>query len=134
MVENVAKFPRSELTRYGVLSGVVKDGNIVKAKSKIEKPPFDAIPSDYASLGPYILPNEILDILPEVKKGTNGEINLADGQGLAAQRGMKLTGVICDTTRFDCGTNEELAKSNMKLSLMEDAQLRKYCKEVLDTF
>ena len=74
-----------------------------------------------------------MDILPEVQKGTNGEINLADAAGLAAARGMKLTGVLCDTMRFDCGTNAELAKSNLKLSLMRNPDLRAYCRELLDT-
>ena len=73
-----------------------------------------------------------MNILPEVKKGTNGEINLADAMGLAAERGMKLTGVLCDAMRFDCGTNKELEKSNLKLCLMEDPNLRAYCKELLD--
>jgi hypothetical protein len=53
--------------------------------------------------------------------------------GLAAERGMKLTGVLCDTLRFDCGTNKELERSNLKLSLMEDADLRAYCKDLLNT-
>ena len=133
MVENIMEFPREEVIRYGVLIGAVRDGRIVRAKGKIEKPPLDKVPSNYASMGPYILPNEIMDILPEIEKGTNGEINLADAAGLAAQRGMKLTGVLCDVTRFDCGTNADLAKSNLKLSLMRNPELRAYCKDLLDT-
>ena len=133
MVENIMEFPREEVVRYGVLSGVSREGRLVHATGKIEKPPLDKVPSNYASMGPYILPNEIMNILPEVKKGTNGEINLADAMGLAAERGMKLTGVLCDTMRFDCGTNKELEKANLKLSLMEDPSLRAYCKELLDT-
>ena len=127
------EFPREQMVRYGALIGAVRDGRIVRAKGKIEKPPLDKVPSNYASMGPYILPNEIMDILPEVKKGTNGEINLADAAGLAAERGMKLTGVLCDAMRFDCGTNADLAKANLKLSLMENPELRAYCKELLDT-
>ena len=133
MVENIMEFPREQLTRYGVLSGAVRDGRIVHAKGKIEKPKLEDVPSNYASMGPYILPNAIMDILPEVKKGTNGEINLADAMGLAAERGMKLTGVLCDGLRFDCGTNKDLEKANLKLSLMEDPDLRSYCRELLDT-
>lgn len=133
MIDNVQEFPREEIVRYGALVGAVRDGNIVHAKGKIEKPAPDKIPSNYGSLGPYILPNAIMDILPEVQKGTNGEINLADAMGLAAERGMKLTGVICDVVRFDCGTNKELEKSNLKLSLMEDPELRCFCKNLLDT-
>lgn len=133
MVENIMEFPREQMVRYGALIGAVRDGRIVHAKGKIEKPALEDVPSNYASMGPYILPNELMDILPEVRKGTNGEINLADAMGLAAERGMKLTGVLCDTLRFDCGTNKELEKSNLKLTLMEDADMRAYCKELLDT-
>lgn len=132
MVENIMEFPREQMVRYGALIGAVRDGRIVHAKGKIEKPALEDVPSNYASMGPYILPNEIMDILPEVRKGNNGEINLADAMGLAAVRGMKLTGVLCDALRFDCGTNEELAKSNLKLSLMMNPDLRAYCKEVLN--
>ena len=132
MVENIMEFPREEMVRYGALIGAVKDGRKVYAKGKIEKPALENVPSNYASMGPYILPNEIMDILPEVRKGNNGEINLADAMGLAAVRGMKLTGVLCDAMRFDCGTNAELARSNLKLSLMKNPDLRAYCRQILD--
>lgn len=133
MIDNVQEFPDAEMVRYGALVGAVRDGNFIHAKGKIEKPAIDKIPSNYGSLGPYILPNELMNILPEVSNGTNGEINLADAMGLAAERGMKLTGVICDVTRFDCGTNKELEKANLKLTLMEDPEMRAYCKDLLDT-
>ena len=132
MVENIMEVPREEMVRYGALIGAVRDGRKVYAKGKIEKPALENVPSNYASMGPYILPNEIMDILPEVRKGNNGEINLADAMGLAAVRGMKLTGVLCDAMRFDCGTNAELARSNLKLSLMKNPDLRAYCRQILD--
>ena len=131
MVDHVKVFPDEEIVRYGVLEGAVREGNVVHATGKIEKPSKDAIPSNFGSLGPYILPNQIMDILPEVSKGTNGEINLADAMGLAAKRGIKLTGAICDIERFDCGTNRELERANLRLSLLEDADLRAYCRELL---
>lgn len=133
MIDHVQEFPDEEMVRYGALVGAVREGRIVHAQGKIEKPSIDNLPSNYGSLGPYILPNEIMNILPEVQRGNNGEINLADAMGLAAVRGMKLTGVICDAMRFDCGTNDELEKANLKLSLMQDPKLRSYCQELLDT-
>ncbi len=132
IVENIMEFPKEKMVLYGALIGAVRDGRIVHAQGMIEKPRLEEVPSNYASMGPYILPNEIMDVLPEVRKGNNGEINLADALGLAATRGMKLTGVLCDALRFDCGCNEELAKSNLKLSLMKNPDLRAYCREVLD--
>lgn len=133
MVINIMEFPREEMVRYGALVGCVRDGRKVLAKGLVEKPALENVPSNYASMGPYIIPNEIMNILPEVRKGTNGEINLTDALQLAAQRGVHLTGVLCDTMRFDCGTNKDLERSNLKLSLMEDADLRRYCQELLNT-
>lgn len=133
MVENIMEFPREQMVRYGALVGAVRDGRVVRAKGLVEKPALENVPSNYASMGPYILPNEIMQILPEVRKGTNGEINLTDAMELAAQRGMKLAGVLCDVLRFDCGTNKDLERSNIKLSLMEDADLRAYTCELLKT-
>ena len=71
MVENIMEFPREQMVRYGALIGAVRDGRIVHAKGKIEKPALEDVPSNYASMGPYILPNEIMDILPEDDKNIN---------------------------------------------------------------
>ncbi len=133
MVENIMEFPREQMTRYGALVGAVRDGRVVHAKGLVEKPKLEEVPSTYASMGPYILPNIIMDILPEVKKGSNGEINLTDAMNLAAERGVKLSGVLCDAMRFDCGTNKDLAYSDLKLKLMRNPEMRAYAKELLDT-
>lgn len=133
MVENIMEFPREQMTRYGALVGAVRDGQVVHAKGLVEKPKLEEVPSNYASMGPYILPNVIMDILPEVSKGSNGEINLTDAMNLAAARGVKLSGVLCDAMRFDCGTNKDLAYSDLKLKLMRNPEMRAYAKDLLDT-
>ena len=133
IVENIMEFPKEEMTRYGALINAVRDGRLVYANGLVEKPKLEEVPSNYASMGPYILPNVVMDILPEVKNGSNGEINLTDAINLAAQRGEKITGVLCSGLRFDCGTNEALAKSNLKLTLMQNPELRAYAKELLDS-
>jgi len=131
VVENIMEFPREEMVRYGALIDAVREGDIVHAKGLIEKPTLADVPSNFASMGPYILPNVVMDLLPEVRKGTNGEINLTDAINLAVQKGEKLTGVLCHSMRFDCGTNNDLAKANIKLSLLKNPDLRAYAKEVL---
>lgn len=133
MVENIMEFPREQMTRYGALVGAVRDGRVVHAKGLVEKPKLEEVPSNYASMGPYILPNVIMDVLPEVSKGSNGEINLTDAMNLAAARGVKLSGVLCDAMRFDCGTNKDLAYSDLKLKLMRNPEMRAYAKDLLDT-
>ena len=122
----------------GILKQLLKvydeyGGRVVHAKGLVEKPKLEEVPSNYASMGPYILPNVIMDILPEVSKGSNGEINLTDAMNLAAARGVKLSGVLCDAMRFDCGTNKDLAYSDLKLKLMRNPEMRAYAKDLLDT-
>lgn len=133
IVENIMECPREDMVRYGALVGAKRDGNVVRATGLVEKPKLEEVPSNYASMGPYIIPNEVMDILPEVTKGSNGEINLTDALNLAAIRGMPIYGVLCKGLRFDCGTNLDLQKSNLKLSLMHNAELRAYARELLDT-
>lgn len=133
IVENIMEFPREEMVRYGALIGAKRDGNIVRASGLVEKPRLEEVPSNYASMGPYIIPNAVLDILPEVTKGSNGEINLTDALNLAAIRGMPIYGVLTKGMRFDCGTNEDLKRSDIKMSLMNSAELRSYTRNLLDT-
>ncbi|MBR1374033.1 hypothetical protein IJ556_06240 [bacterium] len=117
IVENIIKFPQEQLSRYGVLVNAKAKENVVTATGIIEKPKLEEISSSFASMGPYILPNVILDLLPAVQKGTNGEINLTDALNLAIQKGVSFHGVLTASERYDCGTNEDLAKSNLRLSL-----------------
>lgn len=133
IVENVVECPREEMVRYGALVGAQREGNIVRATGLVEKPKLEEVPSNYASMGPYVIPNEVMQILPEVTKGSNGEINLTDALNLAAMRGTPIYGVLAKGVRFDCGTNKDLQKSNIKLSLMNNSELRAYTREILDT-
>ena len=133
IVENIMECPREEMVRYGALVGAKREGNVVRATGLVEKPKLEEVPSNYASMGPYIIPNEVLDVLPEVSKGSNGEINLTDALNLAAIRGMPIYGVLGKGLRFDCGTNFDLQKANIKLSLMNSGELRAYTRNLLDT-
>ena len=132
IVENIMEFPREEMVRYGALVGAVREGNVVKAEGLVEKPKLEEVPSNYASMGPYIIPNSVLDIMPEVTKGANGEINLTDALNLAAKRGMPIYGVLTEGERFDCGTNADLQKADIRLSLINNPKLREYTAKILN--
>lgn len=123
IVENVIKFPKEEIVRYGVLTDVLQKGSIIEAGGVIEKPKIEDVKSEFASMGPYVLPNSILNFLEKAPKGPNGEINLTDAINLACMNGVMLRGVLTDSERFDCGTNEELAKSNIRLSIRKNKYL-----------
>lgn len=124
IVENVVKFPKEQLSRYGVLSDVCEiNKHIVQAKGVIEKPKIEQINSEYASMGPYILPNKVLEFLEDIPRGNNGELNLTNAINAAAYSGIPLYGVLTTAERYDCGTNEELSKSNIRLSIRKNKTL-----------
>ena len=134
IVENIMECPREEMVRYGALINARREGNVVKATGLIEKPKLEEIPSNYASMGPYIIPNAVMELLPEVTKGNNGEINLTDGLNLAAQKGIPIYGVLTETKRYDCGTNSDLQRANIELSLRNSKPLRDFTKKILEEF
>ena len=134
IVENIMECPREEMVRYGALIGAERHGNVVKATGLVEKPKLEEVPSNFASMGPYVIPNEVMSLLPQVTKGSNGEINLTDGLNLAAQKGMPIYGVLAEGKRFDCGTNADLQKANIELSLMNSKKLREFTRKILDKF
>ena len=132
VVENIMEFPKEEMVRYGALINAQRNGKIVKATGLVEKPALKDVPSNYASMGPYILPNIVMDVLEDVKEGGNGEINLTDAINLAVeQKGIPLTGVLTSAERFDCGTNQDLAKANIRLCLTKHPEMRTYVRELL---
>lgn len=133
IVENVVKFPKEQLSRYGVLSDVSEiSNNIVQAKGVVEKPKIEQINSEYASMGPYVLPNKVLEHLETIPRGSNGELNLTNAINTAVESGTPLYGVLTSAERYDCGTNEELSKSNIRLSIRKNKALYKEALKTID--
>lgn len=133
IVENVVKFPKEQLSRYGVLSDVTEvDAHIVRANGVIEKPKIEQINSEFASMGPYVLPNIVLDYLENIPRGNNGELNLTNAINTAVEKGTPLYGVLTNAERYDCGTNEELSKSNIRLSIRNNKSLYEEALKTID--
>ena len=91
-----------EISKYGV---VIRKENTNIVSGLIEKPDFENAPSDLASLGRYVLPPKIFEILKkmDVKKGQ--EIQLADAIDELAKREI-VESVAIEGQRFDCGSVE----------------------------
>ena len=63
---------------YGVLDISEDDGQLVKVKGMVEKPPAGEAPSNLAVIGRYILSPSVLQNLNKMKSGSGGEIQLTD--------------------------------------------------------
>lgn len=123
-----------ELTsQYGVIDPESHNGNLVKARSVVEKPSPDKAPSNMAIIGRYILQPEIFDILENQDRGAGGEIQLTDAINTMAQNNTPTHGIVFDGTRYDCGNRLGFVEANIAFALerpdMHDrvqAMLRKY--------
>lgn len=74
----VQEVDRSDVNKYGIVSGVKIDERLYKVSDLVEKPNIEEAPSNIAILGRYIITPEIFNILENTKPGKNGEIQLTD--------------------------------------------------------
>ena len=89
-----------DISNYGVIVPGPAPGVVA---GLAEKPLYDDRPSDWASIGRYVLTPEIFEILAETSPGKGGEVQLADALNILAQRG-RVASVPLDEPRYDCGS------------------------------
>jgi UTP--glucose-1-phosphate uridylyltransferase len=64
-----------EISKYGVVVPGPEEGSVL---GLVEKPKFEDAPSDFASIGRYVLTPNGFEILRRQEPGAGGEIQLAD--------------------------------------------------------
>lgn len=91
-----------EISKYGV---VIREENTNIVSGLIEKPDFENAPSDLASMGRYVLPPKIFEILKKIDVKKGQEIQLADAIDELAKSEI-VESVTIEGQRFDCGSVE----------------------------
>ena len=74
----------ADISKYGI---VAPSGSGIGIEGLIEKPSTSEAPSNFASIGRYVLTPDIFKTLRELGIGKYGEIQLADAIDLHAQSG-----------------------------------------------
>jgi len=106
----VEEIPIEDSSKYGVISGITIENNIIKVVDMIEKPEPEDAPSNLAIIGRYILTNDIFDILSDTKPGKGGEIQITDALLTMAKQGRVLAYKF-QGKRFDCGSVDGFVKA-----------------------
>jgi UTP--glucose-1-phosphate uridylyltransferase len=91
-----------DISKYGVVLPGNEPGSVA---GLIEKPTAKDAPSNLASIGRYVLPVKIFDLLRDLPPGSGGEIQLADAINQLAVMGQVEAVNLCGK-RFDCGSLE----------------------------
>jgi len=97
---------KSETIKYGIVGLDNTDlqlGDVAKISSIIEKPKAKDAPSNFASIGRYILTPRIFHFLENASAGVIGEIQLTEGiDRLIAEQDIH--GYVFHGKRYDCGS------------------------------
>jgi UTP--glucose-1-phosphate uridylyltransferase len=72
---SVMQVPGADISKYGV---IIRGDTPGAVAGIVEKPKFDEAPSNTASIGRYILTQDIFDMLRDLPVDSGGEIQLAD--------------------------------------------------------
>jgi UTP--glucose-1-phosphate uridylyltransferase len=117
-IVGVQEVPKSDLNKYGIVSGTEIEKNIYIIKDLIEKPEIDKAPSNIAILGRYIITPKIFELLEETAPGINGEIQLTD----ALKKLLQLEPIyahIFKGKRYDIGDKIGFLKANVEFALKQ---------------
>lgn len=74
----VQEINRENVHKYGVIAPVTQEGRLIQISDVVEKPKTEDAPSNYATLGRYVLNPTIFELLKTQTPGAGGEIQLTD--------------------------------------------------------
>jgi len=111
----VMEVERGDVSKYGVLDAIARDGTVTRARGMVEKPAPEEAPSTTAVVGRYVLDASIFDDLATQGPGAGDEIQLTD----AIDRGIArvgLAGFHFSGERFDCGSKAGMLAATLRLA------------------
>lgn len=134
-VISLIEIDKKDADKYGIASlATQKSDRLFKLSALVEKPGADNAPSNYASVGSYLLTPDIWPYLTQEKVGKGGEISLADSLNDLARSG-DVHGYFIDGTWHDTGDQYRYIQAviDMALDSAEYGQeLKEYLKQRLD--
>ena len=128
----VEQVPEDEVNKYGIIDPVSRDGNRIRMRGMVEKPPVETAPSNLSITGRYILQGSIFDFLADQAVGAGGEIQLTDAMARQMES-QDFHAVEYDGQSYDCGSKLGYLRATMAYArshpaLGDDAQ------DLIDTF
>jgi UTP--glucose-1-phosphate uridylyltransferase len=134
-VISLIEVAKKDADKYGMAAITDQaDERLFKVSQLVEKPGEEKTPSNFASVGGYLLTPDILPIIAQEKIDVNGEITLADSINELAQKDA-VYGCFIDGVWHDTGDQLKYLKAVVDTALMNKklgADFRKYLEERLD--
>lgn len=119
-VISLIEVDKKEADKYGMASlADQKSDRLFRLSGLVEKPGEANTPSNFASVGSYLLTPDIWPLLEQEKVGTSGEFGLADSLDELAKTG-ELYGRFIDGVWHDTGDQLKYIKAVIDLALESD--------------
>jgi UTP--glucose-1-phosphate uridylyltransferase len=118
------------VSRYGIIDGVLLEDNVFLARDFVEKPKASDAPSNLAIASRYIFTHEIFHFLEHTNRGINNEIQLTDAMRAMVKK-HKMYGLKLNGKRYDVGNKLDFIKTNIEFGLKNKEignDLREYLK------
>ena len=128
-VFSVEEITLDETKRYGIVSGIEVEKDILLINNLIEKPGPDKAPSLLGIQGRYIFTSELFNHLKSTGNGTDGQIQLTDAMNSLSQV-QEMYSWVFGGKRYDIGTMKDWFKSHIELSSNSD--FAHILKEIID--
>jgi len=115
----LAKIPREEVSKFGVIKGEKMDGLHWKISDFVEKPKTSEAPSNIVAPGKYVITPEVFSVLKELDKSKeiSGEFRLANAFEKILRRGDAIYGRILKGEWLDCGSKLGFLKATVRFGL-----------------
>jgi UTP--glucose-1-phosphate uridylyltransferase len=128
--------PEEKLSRYGIVGGKRISDTIHEVTALIEKPSVEESPSNLAIAGRYILTPDIFEILEELPRGKNNEIQLTDALR-ALQSRQRVYSYTISGNRYDIGDKLDYLKTQVEYGLMREEfkeAFEAFLKDTMESF
>ena len=108
--------PTDKVSRYGIISGQLMDGDVYLLDDLVEKPTVANAPSNLAVAGRYVLTADIFHCLEQVIPDQKQEIQLSDALRILLKQ-IPMHGLLMDGYRHDIGNKLDFLKANLLFGL-----------------
>lgn len=132
-IVGVQKQPREECPKYGVVVPGKTKGRYTELKGFKEKPNIEELPSQWTSLGRYILTPEIFEYIKHTEPAANGEVYLPTSIELMCND-ISVYAYEFEGKRYDIGDKLGYVQANIEYGLRHEEikdGLKKYLKGII---
>lgn len=116
---SVEEIKSEETKRYGIVSGISVEKDIMLVENLVEKPNPEDAPSLLGIQGRYVFTPALFNHLKQTGIGSGGEIQLTDAMQSLAQV-QKMYSWTFKGKRYDIGTMKDWFQSHLELSIQSD--------------